>query len=163
MFNQDPAGAGEPGLSSGPADPEPDPTDQRPPGRPGPSGPVATHHSSRRRPDRHAGKPVELKSCLRRPSAVDCGRGGSQDACGSQERGPCVLQVDNGSEGDEGALHRDSSQRTSRRRFRRVNPRGERELITDGQEPAPCYNTVSQQLSVTNPLSFCLTNHQASV
>uniref|UniRef100_A0A8C5F8U9 Rap guanine nucleotide exchange factor (GEF) 6 n=1 Tax=Gadus morhua TaxID=8049 RepID=A0A8C5F8U9_GADMO len=51
------------------------------------------------------------------------------------------------SNGDEGALHRDGSQRTSRRRFRRVNPRGERELITDGQEPAPCYNTLPADLN----------------
>uniref|UniRef100_A0AAQ4PWU4 Rap guanine nucleotide exchange factor (GEF) 6 n=1 Tax=Gasterosteus aculeatus aculeatus TaxID=481459 RepID=A0AAQ4PWU4_GASAC len=49
----------------------------------------------------------------------------------------CVLQVDNGSEADDGFLQRDGSQRRSRRRFRRVNPRGERELITDGQEPLP--------------------------
>ncbi|KAM3601323.1 uncharacterized protein V6R79_010642 [Siganus canaliculatus] len=53
------------------------------------------------------------------------------------ERGvDCVLQVDNGSEGDDSFLQREGSQRRSRRRFRRVNPRGERELITDGQEPA---------------------------
>ncbi|CAL8279669.1 unnamed protein product [Arctogadus glacialis] len=58
-----------------------------------------------------------------------------------------MIVVDNGSEGDEGALHRDGSQRTSRRRFRRVNPRGERELITDGQEPAPCYNTLPADLN----------------
>ncbi|XP_061790157.1 rap guanine nucleotide exchange factor 6 isoform X3 [Nerophis lumbriciformis] len=47
-----------------------------------------------------------------------------------------MIVVDNGSEGDDGFLHRDGSQRRSRRRFRRINPRGERELITDGQEPA---------------------------
>uniref|UniRef100_G3QCJ1 Rap guanine nucleotide exchange factor (GEF) 6 n=1 Tax=Gasterosteus aculeatus aculeatus TaxID=481459 RepID=G3QCJ1_GASAC len=35
---------------------------------------------------------------------------------------------------DDGFLQRDGSQRRSRRRFRRVNPRGERELITDGQD-----------------------------
>ncbi|XP_059912794.1 rap guanine nucleotide exchange factor 6 isoform X3 [Gadus macrocephalus] len=58
-----------------------------------------------------------------------------------------MIVVENGSEGDEGALHRDGSQRTSRRRFRRVNPRGERELITDGQEPAPCYNTLPADLN----------------
>ncbi|XP_074466991.1 rap guanine nucleotide exchange factor 6 isoform X2 [Sebastes fasciatus] len=52
-----------------------------------------------------------------------------------------MIVVDNGSEGDDGFLQRDGSQRRSRRRFRRVNPRGERELITDGQEPAG-YNTV---------------------
>uniref|UniRef100_A0A674A3T1 Rap guanine nucleotide exchange factor 6-like n=1 Tax=Salmo trutta TaxID=8032 RepID=A0A674A3T1_SALTR len=35
----------------------------------------------------------------------------------------------------EGAQQREASQRRSRRRFRKVNPRGERELITDGQDP----------------------------
>lgn len=45
-----------------------------------------------------------------------------------------VFQVDNASEG-EGAQQREASQRRSRRRFRKVNPRGERELITDGQDP----------------------------
>uniref|UniRef100_A0A3Q2XP16 Rap guanine nucleotide exchange factor 6 n=1 Tax=Hippocampus comes TaxID=109280 RepID=A0A3Q2XP16_HIPCM len=47
-----------------------------------------------------------------------------------------MIVVDNGGEGDDGFLHRDGSQRRSRRRFRRINPKGERELITDGQEPA---------------------------
>ncbi|XP_026183811.1 rap guanine nucleotide exchange factor 6 isoform X3 [Mastacembelus armatus] len=47
-----------------------------------------------------------------------------------------MIVVDNGSEGDDGFLQREGSQRRSRRRFRRVNPKGERELITDGQEPA---------------------------
>ncbi|XP_069366224.1 rap guanine nucleotide exchange factor 6 isoform X18 [Paralichthys olivaceus] len=51
-----------------------------------------------------------------------------------------MIVVDNGSEGDDSFLQREGSQRRSRRRFRRVNPRGERELITDGQEPAS-YNT----------------------
>lgn len=46
-----------------------------------------------------------------------------------------VFQVDNASEVEERALQREASQRRSRRRFRKVNPRGERELITDGQEP----------------------------
>ncbi|TMS14358.1 Rap guanine nucleotide exchange factor 6, partial [Larimichthys crocea] len=46
-----------------------------------------------------------------------------------------MIVVDNGSEGDDSFLQREGSQRRSRRRFRRVNPRGERELITDGQEP----------------------------
>ncbi|XP_034746679.1 rap guanine nucleotide exchange factor 6 isoform X5 [Etheostoma cragini] len=58
----------------------------------------------------------------------------------------CVLQVDNGSEGDDGFLQREESQRRSRRRFRRVNPRGERELITDGQEPGG-YNTLPADLN----------------
>ncbi|KAM9348230.1 rap guanine nucleotide exchange factor 6 [Symphorus nematophorus] len=58
-----------------------------------------------------------------------------------------MIVVDNGSEGDDGFLQREGSQRRSRRRFRRVNPRGERELITDGQDPAG-YNTdyVNNQL-----------------
>ncbi|XP_035522120.1 rap guanine nucleotide exchange factor 6 isoform X2 [Morone saxatilis] len=58
-----------------------------------------------------------------------------------------MIVVDNGSEGDDGFLQREGSQRRSRRRFRRVNPRGERELITDGQEPTG-YNTdyVNNQL-----------------
>ncbi|XP_078121337.1 rap guanine nucleotide exchange factor 6 isoform X10 [Sander vitreus] len=51
-----------------------------------------------------------------------------------------MIVVDNGSEGDDSFLQREESQRRSRRRFRRVNPRGERELITDGQEPTG-YNT----------------------
>ncbi|XP_029303971.1 rap guanine nucleotide exchange factor 6 isoform X2 [Cottoperca gobio] len=77
------------------------------------------------------------------------------EACGCESRTSycsvkavdCVLQVDNGSEGDDGFLQREGSQRRSRRRFRRVNPRGERELITDGQEPSG-YNTdyVNNQL-----------------
>uniref|UniRef100_A0A3Q2YTV1 Rap guanine nucleotide exchange factor 6 n=1 Tax=Hippocampus comes TaxID=109280 RepID=A0A3Q2YTV1_HIPCM len=63
------------------------------------------------------------------------------------EEGPrCVLQVDNGGEGDDGFLHRDGSQRRSRRRFRRINPKGERELITDGQEPAGYKDHLNNQL-----------------
>uniref|UniRef100_A0A8C7K2N5 Rap guanine nucleotide exchange factor 6-like n=1 Tax=Oncorhynchus kisutch TaxID=8019 RepID=A0A8C7K2N5_ONCKI len=46
-----------------------------------------------------------------------------------------MIVVDNASEVEERALQREASQRRSRRRFRKVNPRGERELITDGQEP----------------------------
>ncbi|KAL6098305.1 rapgef6 [Pungitius sinensis] len=57
-----------------------------------------------------------------------------------------MIVVDNGSEADEGLLQRDGSQRRSRRRFRRVNPRGERELITDGQEPAG-YSTLPADLN----------------
>lgn len=65
---------------------------------------------------------------------------GSRRSCCSEEGVHSVLQVDNGSEGDDSFLQREGSQRRSRRRFRRVNPRGEREVITDGQEPAG-YNT----------------------
>ncbi|KAK9536887.1 hypothetical protein VZT92_006640 [Zoarces viviparus] len=57
-----------------------------------------------------------------------------------------MIVVDNGSEGDDGFLQREGSQRRSRRRFRRVNPRGERELITDGQEPVG-YNTLPADLN----------------
>ncbi|XP_049597882.1 rap guanine nucleotide exchange factor 6 isoform X2 [Syngnathus scovelli] len=58
-----------------------------------------------------------------------------------------MIVVDNGGEGDEGLLQRDGSQRRSRRRFRRINPKGERELITDGQEPAAAYKDyVNNQL-----------------
>uniref|UniRef100_A0A3Q1CIM7 Rap guanine nucleotide exchange factor (GEF) 6 n=1 Tax=Amphiprion ocellaris TaxID=80972 RepID=A0A3Q1CIM7_AMPOC len=49
-------------------------------------------------------------------------------------------------DGDDSFLQREGSQRRSRRRFRRVNPRGERELITDGQEPAG-YNTLPADLN----------------
>ncbi|XP_031427315.1 rap guanine nucleotide exchange factor 6 isoform X3 [Clupea harengus] len=47
-----------------------------------------------------------------------------------------MIVVENGSEGADEALQRDGAHRHSRRRFRRVNPHGERELITDGQDPA---------------------------
>uniref|UniRef100_A0A7N6A5G8 Rap guanine nucleotide exchange factor (GEF) 6 n=1 Tax=Anabas testudineus TaxID=64144 RepID=A0A7N6A5G8_ANATE len=57
-----------------------------------------------------------------------------------------MIVVDNGSEGDDSFLQREGSQRRSRRRFRRVNPRGERELITDGQEPNS-YNTLPADLN----------------
>ncbi|XP_072517789.1 rap guanine nucleotide exchange factor 6 isoform X2 [Salminus brasiliensis] len=46
-----------------------------------------------------------------------------------------MIVVENASDGEEAALQRDGSQRHSRRRFHKVNPRGERELITDGQDP----------------------------
>uniref|UniRef100_A0A3B3V5G5 Rap guanine nucleotide exchange factor 6-like n=1 Tax=Poecilia latipinna TaxID=48699 RepID=A0A3B3V5G5_9TELE len=49
--------------------------------------------------------------------------------------------------GDDSFLQRDGSQRRSRRRFRRVNPKGERELITDGQEPASYNNTLPADLN----------------
>uniref|UniRef100_A0A3P8VWZ3 Rap guanine nucleotide exchange factor 6 n=1 Tax=Cynoglossus semilaevis TaxID=244447 RepID=A0A3P8VWZ3_CYNSE len=57
-----------------------------------------------------------------------------------------MIVVDNGSEVDDSFLQREGSQRRSRRRFRRVNPKGERELITDGQEPAG-YNTLPADLN----------------
>lgn len=68
----------------------------------------------------------------------------SHRSCHSDGSVDCVLQVDNGSEGNDCFLQREGSQRQSRRRFRRVNPRGERELITDGQEPTG-YNTVREK------------------
>lgn len=80
----------------------------------------------------------QASSCPRTPEGCGCE---SRRSCYSEEGFDCVLQVDNGSEGDDGFLQREGSQRRSRRRFRRVNPRGEREIITDGQEPAG-YNTV---------------------
>ncbi|XP_069366221.1 rap guanine nucleotide exchange factor 6 isoform X14 [Paralichthys olivaceus] len=76
-------------------------------------------------------------SCPHTPEGCGCK---SLRSCYSEEAVDSVLQVDNGSEGDDSFLQREGSQRRSRRRFRRVNPRGERELITDGQEPAS-YNT----------------------
>uniref|UniRef100_UPI0037E91DE3 rap guanine nucleotide exchange factor 6-like isoform X2 n=1 Tax=Semicossyphus pulcher TaxID=241346 RepID=UPI0037E91DE3 len=86
----------------------------------------------------------QSSSCPHTPEGCGCG---SRRSCYSEEGVDCVLQVDNGSEGDDGFLQREGSQRRSRRRFRRVNPRGERELITDGQEPGG-YNTdyVNHQL-----------------
>ncbi|XP_067464668.1 rap guanine nucleotide exchange factor 6 isoform X3 [Thunnus thynnus] len=83
-------------------------------------------------------------SCPHMPEGCRCK---SPKSCYSEEGVDCLLQVDNGSEGDDSFLQREGSQRRSRRRFRRVNPRGERELITDGQEPAS-YNTdyVNNQL-----------------
>lgn len=81
----------------------------------------------------------QVTNCVDR--SLSCPHG-TESCRFSEESVDCLLQVDNGSEGDDGFLQREGSQRRSRRRFRRVNPRGERELITDGQEPAS-YNTVS--------------------
>uniref|UniRef100_A0A8C6Q5X3 Rap guanine nucleotide exchange factor 6 n=1 Tax=Nothobranchius furzeri TaxID=105023 RepID=A0A8C6Q5X3_NOTFU len=57
-----------------------------------------------------------------------------------------MIVVENGSEGDDSFLLRERSERRSRRRFRRVNPKGERVLITDGQEPAG-YSTLPADLN----------------
>lgn len=67
------------------------------------------------------------------PEGEGCRPSGS---CWSEEAVVSLLQVDNSSsESDEAVLQREESQRRSRRRFRRINPRGEREVITtDGQE-----------------------------
>ncbi|KAJ8266884.1 hypothetical protein GJAV_G00135780 [Gymnothorax javanicus] len=46
-----------------------------------------------------------------------------------------MIVVDNGQEPRDLGIHRDDPHRRSRRRFRKVNPRGERELITDGHHP----------------------------
>lgn len=81
---------------------------------------------------------VQAGSCTRRPE--DRGRMVHRSCC-SELGVDDLLQVDNSSEGDESFLQREGSQRRSRRRFRRINPRGERELITDSQEP-PGYTTV---------------------
>uniref|UniRef100_A0A3Q3X769 Uncharacterized protein n=1 Tax=Mola mola TaxID=94237 RepID=A0A3Q3X769_MOLML len=62
---------------------------------------------------------------------------------------PSEMIVVSRNTGDDSFLQREGSQRRSRRRFRRVNPRGERELITDGQEPVS-YNTVGAILSALN-------------
>lgn len=105
---------------------------------------------------------VQKPEALKRSSSEPCsqvsqtprprqsgGRGsGSRRSCCSEEAVDSVLQVDNGSEGDDSFLQREGSQRRSRRRFRRVNPKGERELITDGQEPAG-YNTVRSACGVS--------------
>lgn len=57
------------------------------------------------------------------------------ESCWSEEAVVSLLQVDNSSTESDEALQREESQRRSRRRFRRINPRGEREVITtDGQE-----------------------------
>ncbi|KAM7374648.1 hypothetical protein PAMP_007294 [Pampus punctatissimus] len=74
---------------------------------------------------------VQTHSCPCAPEGCRCE---SRRSYYSEDSVDCVLQVDNGSEGDDSFLQREGSQRRSRRRFRRVNPRGERELITDGQE-----------------------------
>lgn len=81
---------------------------------------------------------VQTISCPRRLKAR--GRAVHVSCC-SELGADAVLQVDNGSEGDDSFLQREGSQRRSRRRFRRINPRGERELITDSQEPSG-YTTV---------------------
>lgn len=81
---------------------------------------------------------VQTVGCPCRPEV--CGMTVPRSCC-SELGLDAVLQVDNGSEGDDSFLQREGSQRRSRRRFRRINPRGERELITDGQEPAG-YTTV---------------------
>lgn len=60
-------------------------------------------------------------------------------------------QVENGSEGEDAALQRDGTHRNSRRRFRRVNPRGERELITDGQDPTRLATVRSVAHTFTQP------------
>ncbi|XP_029956464.1 rap guanine nucleotide exchange factor 6 isoform X2 [Salarias fasciatus] len=86
----------------------------------------------------------QFSSCLEEPQS---GEYQPRRSYHSEESVHCALQVDNNSEGDDGFLQREGSQRRSRRRFRRINPRGERELITDGQDPAS-YNTdyVNNQL-----------------
>ncbi|XP_051955478.1 rap guanine nucleotide exchange factor 6-like isoform X2 [Xyrauchen texanus] len=48
-----------------------------------------------------------------------------------------MIVVENASDSEDTALQRDGSQQQSRRRFHKVNPRGERQLITDNPEPSP--------------------------
>lgn len=88
----------------------------------------------------------QYSSCPHSPKGCRCG---ARRSVYSEEGVDCVLQVDNSSEGDDGFLQREGSQRRSRRRFRRVNPRGERELVTDGQEPSN-YNTVGEAPSLAH-------------
>lgn len=90
-------------------------------------------------------------------TADGCGCKSRESFC-SEKGVDCVLQVDNGSEGDDGFLQREGTQRRSRRRFRRVNPRGERELITDGQEPTS-YSTVGSAESFRDTLVTLVTKH----
>uniref|UniRef100_A0A8C6Q3V8 Rap guanine nucleotide exchange factor 6 n=1 Tax=Nothobranchius furzeri TaxID=105023 RepID=A0A8C6Q3V8_NOTFU len=82
-------------------------------------------------------------SCLPVPEVCGCK---TKRPFRSEESFDCVLQVENGSEGDDSFLLRERSERRSRRRFRRVNPKGERVLITDGQEPAG-YSTLPADLN----------------
>ncbi|XP_032431425.1 rap guanine nucleotide exchange factor 6 isoform X4 [Xiphophorus hellerii] len=89
---------------------------------------------------------VRRSELLKRSCSEPCPQASNHvdrsDSCGYvAESCDLTLQVDNGTEGDDSFLQRDGSQRRSRRRFRRVNPKGERELITDGQEPASYNNT----------------------
>lgn len=100
----------------------------------------------------------QSKRCPRGPEGRGCE---SRRSCYSEEGVDALLQVDNGSEGDDSFLQREGSQRRSRRRFRRVNPKGERELITDGQEPTG-YDTVVaayyyQQKILQNSVYLCST------
>lgn len=68
------------------------------------------------------------------PKGQGCRPPGS---CWFEEAVVSLLQVDNSSSESDEALQREESQRRSRRRFRRINPRGEREvIITDGHEDA---------------------------
>lgn len=87
---------------------------------------------------------TQVSNCVDRLFSCPDAPDGSCRTFRSEDSVDCVLQVDNGSEGDDNFLQREESQRRSRRRFRRVNPRGERELITDGQEPTG-YNTVREE------------------
>lgn len=83
----------------------------------------------------------QVSICVDRPFSCSHQPDCSNRTFRSEDSVDCVLQVDNSSEGNDNFLQREGSQRRSRRRFRRVNPRGERELITDGQEHAS-FNTV---------------------
>lgn len=96
----------------------------------------------------------QVSNCsLDHSSPEGCGCRSRRSCCSEEAVVGCVLQVDNGSEGDDSFLQREGSQRRSRRRFRRVNPKGERELITDGQDPAG-YNTVRAALSLSGELEL---------
>ncbi|XP_035382866.1 rap guanine nucleotide exchange factor 6 [Electrophorus electricus] len=66
-----------------------------------------------------------------------------------------MIVVENASDGEDAVLGREGSQRSSRRRFCRVNPRGERVLVTDIHEPASGAPTLPGDLSKMH-----LTDHQ---
>ncbi|XP_076836928.1 LOW QUALITY PROTEIN: rap guanine nucleotide exchange factor 6 [Brachyhypopomus gauderio] len=58
-----------------------------------------------------------------------------------------MIVVENASDCEDGVLGRDGSRRSSRRRFCRVNHRGERVLVTDVQEPLGAEPTLPGDLS----------------
>ncbi|XP_055004391.1 rap guanine nucleotide exchange factor 6-like isoform X3 [Boleophthalmus pectinirostris] len=99
-------------------------------------------------PDSTAGNPKKKAELLKRSTSEPassckavrqrgCGCDSRRSWCSEEEfdLSSALTQVENGSEADETFLQREESQRRSRRRFRRINPKGERELITDAPEP----------------------------
>ncbi|XP_054907338.1 rap guanine nucleotide exchange factor 6 isoform X3 [Poeciliopsis prolifica] len=93
-------------------------------------------------------RPELLKRSCSEPCPQASNHVDRSNSCGYVAEGcDLTLQVDNGTEGDDSFLQRDGSQRRSRRRFRKVNPKGEREVITDGQEPGSYSNTLPADLN----------------